>query len=508
MTAIPLKSGAYRAASLIADAQRCINMYPETNPENTSPNMPVTHYVRPGLNQLATSPAPAAGRCLYRSTTGKADPNGDLFAVVGPNIYFIDPDFKYNLLGTVLSAAPTTPAYISDNGTTALVVDGSPQGYTIDIQTKAFAQLGDPNFLGSTRADFLDSFIVLNKPGTKEWYCTLSNQITPFNPLFVGIKTAWPDNVLCVVTCERQAFLFGPQKSEPWYNAGNAQFPFSIVPGIIIEQGCQAVYSPAKMDTFVYWLAAAPEGGFMAMRVGAQNIAQRISNHAIEFEWKTYPRVDDAIGSTYQIGGHSFYRLTFPSADRTWVYDAASEQWWEDNWIDNNGVLHRARNTFTAFAYGRNLGLDWATGALYEITASAKTDAGQPIAWVRSFPHIVDELRYVSHPHFMADLETGTQPGTGESVQFTSPWSSGWSSGFGPLTRLQAPMVALRVSRDGGATWGKYRPKNNTSSGHYRPPIRWPGLGIARDAVFELSSTAQMCGALNGAYIDPVPGSS
>jgi hypothetical protein len=504
MTAIQLTSGAYSAQSLIANAQRCINLYPETNPKNTSPHQPMIHYVRPGLGVLGNGPgAPAPGRCLYRSTKGFADPNGDLFAAVGQNIYFVDPDFNFNLLGQLQTPA-LTPVSMTDNGTDLLIVDNSAQGYTIHLANKAFAQIGDPNFLGSTRADFLDSFIILNNPGTNQWYCTLSGQIA-FNGLFIGVKTAWPDAIMCVVAIEREAYVFGSQKSEPWYNAGAVPFPFQLLPGVIIEQGCQAVYSPAKMDTFVYWLAAAPEGGYMAMKGGSQNVAQRISTHAIEFEWKKYPRVSDAIGSVYQIEGHSFYKLHFPTADKTWGYDAATEQWHEDNWIDPNGVLHRARNTFCAFAYGKNLGLDWANGALYEISAGILTDAGQPIPWIRSFPHIVNELKYVGHPMFMADVETGTQPGTGEVPQFLSPWSAGFSSGFGPLSQTAVPVVNFRMSLDAGFHFGKYRPKRNISSGRNRPPMRWRGLGIARDAVFEISSTAEMSGALNGAYIDPVP---
>jgi hypothetical protein len=506
MTAIPLTSGAYSASSLIANAQRSINMFPEANPEKTKPNMPVTQYVRPGLNKLATPPAPAQARCLYRSTRGTSDPNGDLFAVIGQSVYFIDPNFNFNLIGQIQTAG-TNPVSMADNGQNIVVVDNSAHGYNITIGTKAFNVISDSNFLGSTRADFLDSFIILNNPGTNQWYSSLSEQIV-FNGLFIGIKTAWPDNVLCVVAIERWAYVFGPQKTEPWYNAGSVPFPFQLLPGVIIEQGLQAVYSPAKMDTYVYWLSASPEGAFMAMRGGAQNIAQRISTHAIEVEWKAYPRVDDAIGSVYQIGGHSFYRLHFPTADKTWVYDAATEQWWEDNWIDTNGVLHRARNTFTAFAYGKNLGLDWANGTLYEMTPAALTDAGNPIPWIRSFPHIVNELKYVEHPLFMADVETGTRPGTAEVTQFLSPWSPGFSSGFGPITRVDAPVVNACMSKDGGYTFGKYRPKKNISSGHYRPPMRWRNWGLARDAVFELSSTAQMCGALNGAYIDPIPASA
>ena len=503
MVAIPLTSGAYTAASLIADAQRSINMYPEINPEKTKPNMPTTQYVRPGLNLLASPPVSSLGRCLYRSTRGVADPNGDLFAVVGQNVYFVDKSFNYNLLGT-LAVTATTPVSMADNGTNVVIVDNSPIGYSINIQNKSFSQIADANFLGSTRADFIDSFLVFNNPSTNQWYCSTSAAIT-FNGLFIGVKTAWPDNVLCVVACEREVFVFGPQKAEPWYNAGAVPFPFQLLPGVIVEQGCQAVYSPAKMDTFVYYLSSSPEGAWMVMRVGSQNIAQRISNHAIEVEFKTYPRVDDAIGSVYQIGGHSFYRLHFPTADKTWAYDAATEQWWEDNWMDTNGVLHRARNTFTAFAYGRVLGLDWANGSIYDINYGAKTDAGNPIPWIRSFPHIVNELKYVSHSMFMADLEEGTQPGTGETPLAVGPWSPGFGPGFGPSTTLSAPMVALRMSKDGGYNFGKYRMKRNISSGRYRSPMRWRNLGVARDAVFELSSTAQMCAVLNGAYIDPIP---
>ena len=500
---LALTSGAYSAQSLIANAQRCVNMYPEVNPKDTEPNTPTTHYVRPGLNLLGQPPTGGRGRCLYRSTQGKVDPNGDLFAIIGQNVYFVSPDFTFTLLGQLQTAA-NNPVSMADNGTSIAIVDNSAHGYQIRINTQAFTVISDPNFLGSTRVDFLDSFILLNNPGTNQWYSTLSGQIA-FNGLFIGIKTAWPDNVLCVVAIEREAYLFGPQKSEVWYNAGAVPFPFQIVPGSIIEQGCQAAYSPAKMDTYVYWLSASPEGGFMAMRAGGTNVAERISTHALEFEWKTYPRVDDAIGSVYQIVGHSFYNLHFPTADITWSYDAATQQWHQDAWIDTNGVLHRARNTFCAFAYGKNVALDWANGNIYEITASALTDNGNPIPWIRSFPHMVSELHYVGQPVFIADVETGTRPGTGETTRILSPWSSGFSSGFGPLTTTQAPFVNLRMSKDGGYHYGKYRPKRNISSGRNRPSMRWRNLGLARDAVFELSSTAEMCGALNGAYIDPVP---
>lgn len=514
MPALALTSGAYTSQSLISDAQRCLNLYMEKNPDESRPPMPTTHYPRPGLPLLSNPPAPGRARCLYCSNQGSAsgngDPLGDLYAMIDQSVYFIDQDFVFHQIGSTLDPG-TDPAYMSDNGTTILLVDGSPQGYKIPIATRLLQEFNDPNFPGSDRADFLDSFIVLNKPGTNEWYCTISDQIE-FNGLYVGIKTAWPDQVLCVITNERLALVLGPKKSEVWFNAGAVPFPFQILPNIIIEQGCCAKFSAAKMDANIYWLSQSPEGDRMVMRLNGQNVAQRISTHAIENRFKQYPRVDDAIGSVYQINGHSFYKLHFPTADVTWGFDASTGQWHEDAWIDSNGVLHRARNTFCAFAYGKNVALDWATGSLYHIDEQAVLDsangATQPIVWIRSFPHVVNELKYVSHSAFIADIETGTSVATGEVGQFLSPWSAGFSSGFGPITQVAAPMLNYRISKDGGYSFGNARPKQLVSSGHYRSMMRWRGNGIARDAVFELSSTAEMCSALNGAYIDPLAASA
>ena len=497
MAPLLLKSGAYTAQGLIANAQRSINMYPEENPANTDPNVPVSQYPRPGLKPLGAPAVQGAGRCLYCAT------NGDLYGVVGQTVYYIDQNWNYNAIGNLISAA-STPVSIADNGQNAIVVDNSVQGYNITLAARTMAQIADPNFLGSTRADFLDSFLLLNLPNTNQWYCTTSDQIA-FNALYIGQKTAWPDNIQCVVAVEREAYIFGAkQKSEVWYNAGAVPCPFQILPGNIIEQGCEARYSPAKMDTNVYWLSRSPEGDRMVMRANSQNVAQRISNSGVEYEFRSYARVDDAIGSVYQITGHSFYCLHFPTADKTWVFDEATQQWHEDNWCDNNGVLHRARNTFCAFAYGKNLGMDWSTGQLYQIDPNTYTDNGQPIVWVRSFPHVMNELKRVSHLAFTADVETGESVNTGGGIEYLSPWGLGFNKGFGPLSQIATPQLMMRYSKNGGHEFSNYRVKNMVASGNYRSLQRFRNMGLARDMVYELSSTAAMIQALNGAYLEPM----
>lgn len=51
MAKIPLMGGSYEARSIIADAQRCVNLYPEPNPQDAE--APLTHYPTPGLTVLA-----------------------------------------------------------------------------------------------------------------------------------------------------------------------------------------------------------------------------------------------------------------------------------------------------------------------------------------------------------------------------------------------------------------------------------------------------------------------
>jgi hypothetical protein len=504
MSRLSLLGGAYTDASLIAAVQRCINLFVEKVPDETKEGVHAVHLLRPGLRFLAAPPAPAPGRGIFTTTTG------DLFAVIGINVYYIDPNFTFTQIGQLQTPA-LTPVSISDNGQNALVVDGSASGYATNLATRPitaanFTQVGDPNFLGADRVDFIDSFLIMNQPGTPNWYSTLSNQIA-FNALDFGAKTASPDPIATIVAVQREAWLIGTRKGEVWYNAGAQGFTFQSVTGVIIEHGTIAKYSIAKQDVKVYWLSQSPEGNRMALSNDGR-AAVRISTHAIEFEWKKYTRVDDAIGGCYQTGGHAFYLIHFPTADKTWVYDEATKQWHERNYCDPNGTLHRTREAFYAFAYDTNLALDWANGTLYAIDSSVYTDQitpsfGAPIAWVRSCPHMLaDKFERITFNMVTADVEVGTGPGTSDLATTVSPWSSGFGPGFGPVSSIAPPLMSLRSSDDRGASFGNKVMQNLGSAGEYNTTVTWWNLGMARDKIFELSGSSPQQFSLLGVFVE------
>lgn len=494
MARIELLGGAYTAVNVIAGAQECIDLYPELNPESAQSPVRVTHYPRPGETVLSLPPQGGRGRGLYTAT------NGQLFGCVDQTIYYIDPDFVHTAIGTLVTAK-TTPVSFADNGHDIFIVDGSPNGYTVNMGTRAFAQTGDPNFLGADRADFLDYFLIFNEPGTPNWYCTEAQSIA-FNALFFGTKSAWPDNIVTLIAIQRQVYLLGPYKGEIWTDAGLSPFPFAPVPSNIIEHGCAAKYSAAKIGSSCFWLSQSPEGDRMVLRGGVNGTAERVSTHAIEREFKEYARVDDAIGTCYQMQGHYFYNLHFPTIDKTWVFDNRTELWHRQSYTDTNGLRHRRRGCFPALAYGHSVLQDWATGALYLNDPDNYSDNGTPIVRLRSFPHLINgEFDRVTYWRFTADVDVGNAPGTVSVPSTTSPWSGGFSPGFGPIGQQSPPLMTCRFSRDRGHTFTALPLKPMGAAGRYLEQVIWTQIGMAADGVFEISWSFAGRTALNGAYI-------
>ncbi len=167
---IALSQGSYEAKSIIAEAQKSINLYQEKNPEDAP--FPITHYLTPGLIRLSTGASLSninPVRCTFRTSTGL------LYVVIGTKVYYVDPAFVFTSVGTI--DAGTNPVAMQDNGLVILIADNTANLYAIDISSGApgtFAQVTDPNIYGATRVDVLDTFFILNVPNTNQWYISLS----------------------------------------------------------------------------------------------------------------------------------------------------------------------------------------------------------------------------------------------------------------------------------------------------------------------------------------------
>lgn len=253
---VPLTLGAYTAKSLIAEAQRCVNLYGEQNPQDAP--APFTYYPTPGLTLVSTPPAAGESRGIYTAS------NGARFEVVGPNVYAVDATNNYTQLGTLSSIS----GHVSmvDNGTSVFIVDGTAVGFTIALAGNVMTQVTDPAFYGADKVDFVDGYFVFNKPGTPQFYVSLYNDIK-FDSLDIASKSTYSDNLVTLAVMHREIWLLGALTTEVWFNTGATDFTFGRMPGVFIEHGCAAKHSVAKIDLALFWLGRDLQGQGVVFRL-------------------------------------------------------------------------------------------------------------------------------------------------------------------------------------------------------------------------------------------------
>jgi hypothetical protein len=477
MAKIPLTIGAYEARSILADAQKSINLYQEKNPKDSP--FPFTLYQTPGLDYLTVAPVVGPVRAEYKAS------NGNFYVVVGANVYTVSTAYVWTLLGTLSTS--TGFVSITDNTLACVIVDGSANGRAIKLSDNTFGNISATNFFGANTVAYMDTYLIFNRPGTNQFYFTYSNATyeqliagTAFDPLDIAGKTGGSDNIVGLAVMHRELWLIGELTSEVWFNAGGAEFAFQAMPGAFIEHGCTAVGSIAKYDLALYWLGQDAAGNSVVFE-GAQYRVRKISTNAIDNEISAYPTKSDALGFCYQQEGHIFYVLNFPAANATWVNDVGEAQWHRRSWSDEDGGLNRWRaNCFSVFNNLLVVG-DFESGKLYALNLDTYLDAGDPIIRTRSFPHITQSNDRSIHTNLILAMEVGNEMSTDTDDQH---------------------MVSLRWSDDAGRSYGNAVLQTLGATGGYDTSIQFTRLGLARDRVYEASWSAPVKTVLQGAYLD------
>jgi hypothetical protein len=385
-----------------------------------------------------------------------------------------------------------------------VIGDGSGFGYEVVLATNVFSQIIDNTgiFAGTIKWDYLDSFLLWVLPQSIQFGSTYSNEVV-FDATYTAGKNGYPDLLQTLYVNNHEILLLGTLKSEIWYDAGNALFPFAILPGAYIEWGILAPRSLAHVNKTVFWLAQGLQGvGLIIAQEGYRT--KVVSNYAISYAIGQMKRagadLSDAVGYSYTIDGHAFYVLTFQSGDQTWVYDDSVADpelaWHQRGWTDPaTGALHRERGLTAAWVNNLNVTLDWQNGTIYALDPDYYFDyvnglAG-PISYTRTFPQI-----------FLGMGPQGPMYADGKNIVVNN-FVADMDQGNGPLDiNGQPPSASLRWSFNRGKQYGNAVLQSNGNPGEYSAQSRWTPLGVGRYPVLELSySFAGPC-ALNGGWVD------
>ncbi len=393
--------GAYVARSVNAAANRMVNLFPEVVPEGGKE--PAFLQRCPGLRPLTL-----IGGSLIASDTegirGLWAFGGYLYVAAGGKLYRVDQNYVQTEIGLINGSGPVSMA---DNGI-QLFVACNPSAFIYNANTGVFAQITDPDFPGAVTVGYLDSYFVFNEPNSQRVWVTSLLDGTAIDPQDFASAEGNPDDIVSLIVDHREVWLFGNNTVEVWYNAGLADFPLARIEGAFMETGCLAPYSVAKLDNSVFWLGSDARGNGIVYRNQGYN-AQRVSTHAIEWQIQQYGVLNDAIGYSYQQDGHSFYVLTFPTAQATWVFDVATGLWHERAYWD--GVQYRRhRSNCQANFNGEVIVGDWENGNLYAYDPTIHTDNFYPQRWLRSWralPSGQNTLKRTAHHSLQLDAESG-----------------------------------------------------------------------------------------------------
>ncbi len=468
----------YTLQSLNVDCQRCINLYPEVDELGTGNEGEVASLVStPGLRLLVTLPqSPVRGVFC--------DSMGQLWAVGGNILYKISSAWVATVAGTLLTFQG--PVDFSDNGTQAVLVDGT-YGYYWNLSAPiSFAQIIDPSFYSANSVTFMDGYLLFNRPGTNEFYFSGLNQVVPFNGLDIAAAEANPENMVGLIALQENLYLFSKTHLEVWYNSGAASLPFARIQGAVIEVGCASAATIAFIQTAVFWLAKDKNGQGVIYRIqGLQ--PERISTFAIENELKGLD-LSGARSWTYQQAGHFFYCLNVPATNTTWVYDTTIGLWHERAYLSSAGLLERHRADCHAFAFMTHVVGDYSNGNIYTLDQDVFSDNGNPIRRERTAPHLSKDLNRIFHSRFWLDMETGL--------------------GLDGLGQGTDPQVMLQWSNDYAHTWSNEHWISAGKIGKRRFRVNWRRLGESRDRVYRIQITDPIKVTLLGAELEMTLGSS
>jgi hypothetical protein len=497
--------GTYVLPSLAANAERAINLYPES--VGGAGKAKIVFRTTPGLIAWAALPKFPI-RCLC-ADVGPDDAlvgvGRSLFCIAGDTLYQIHGDGTWTPIGMVGDDPAHSPAYMYPNGRQMFIIsagnafcyDGVTLGSAPVPSDDTLIPSGSPGGgpggdVGTASGAFVDGLYVATKLGSNRFFYSLPWQEPDAEHLptdvggfgwdaldFASCESS-PDRILRVLADHGELYFFGDRSTEVWRAAGDPDNFFTRDPNGTMPIGIAAVGSAVNLVEGPAWMAANAEGDPIAV-AGRGYTPTRISTYSVEQAWRGYPTVADAIGYTYTEGGHTFWVLQFPAGNQTWVYDTKEQMWHERAWW--NGVsLERHRGNCHAYQYvagstdgsvttGGIPGVsapgmyhligDRSSNIIYRSSVGILNDNGTAIKRVRTAPHLHDEATQIFYHRFQLDIGDPT----GSHDQATLEWSddSGviWSN---PIVASTSSVLPKKLRR-----------------------LMWRRLGCSRDRIYRVT---------------------
>ena len=437
-----------------------------------------------GLSVLSFTTPPivystAAFLCSYLNSTVSMDATGKIVTWESGDTFPL-----YGLVGTQLvldaSYGPAT-VVLSVQSPTQVTIVGS-------VTSLTPINCGAQPFVAGATGAFLDSYYIVSPAYSRKFNISAIDDGTTWDPLDVGVKESYPDNIQSILTCNEQLYLFGKETFEVWKNVGSqlvngvATFPFQRIDGMSQRFGSISPWGPLALAGNVYFIGGT--GGEPIAYVLNGSLPVRVSTSAIESAWRVAGLGEDCVSYGYTEDGHNFWVINFGS--QTWCFDATTGAWSERrHWSGTAWEPYRTR--FHAFVAEWGDGGMHITGggtpaddggSLFESSVDFYDDNGDDIKWERALPYV-----YQAAPSTL----TVASPGV----------SGGNRVYFGRMTLEEEvgigspPSVTRDYSDDRGNTFVNPQTPIVQASGDNSRRSFWPPGGSSPNRIWRLSGVGQ-----------------
>lgn len=459
---IPFIGGAYEGRSKNLNAQVCQNLFPVT--DQTGGKSVLALYGVPGAKSWFSSGATAEvrGFCLW---------DGYLYAVIGATLYRLDSAASGTDVGTL--STDTGRVWMAGGTTHLGIVDGT-SGYYQTSGATSLTTVTDTDFpSGPSSLAYLDGRFIVTESGTDTYYVSDSEDFSSWDALGFISAEENPDEAFAVVAYRRQLWLPGELTTEAHYGTGNSTYPFARISGAAMPIGCRSADSIAAGKEGLFFL----DNSLRVVMVSELALVP-ISTEQITYQISRLASPGDAIGDCWTQEGHSFYAITFPTGDKTFVFDATTGLWHTRS-SDLDQGRWRA-NCVVNFADKTLIG-DYSDGNIYELDFDTYTDAGETIQAIRAAQPVHSGRKLISFTRFELDMETGVGLATGTGSD---------------------PQAMLDWSDDGGHSWSNEHWATIGAIGDRSTRVVWRRLGAARQRIFRVKITDPIKRVIIGAHLD------
>lgn len=444
-------------------SQRRINLYAENLGD--ADKTPRAFYPRPGLLKgfndenfagdpiggpmrgLVVIPAPSINSELIYAAQGTRE----LLATTSGRFITSPAGFFSTSRGIVQYAS---------NGTSTMSVDGvtayvAGNGKFADVPISNF-----PN--GARSCCFIAGRFVVDDPsssGKFRWSGVYD--ITDWNPLNFATAESNSDPLVQVFERGGELLLFGNRTLEFWAPTGDSNV-FLRTGGAGIDWGLAIFDTVRKANDSVF---------FIGRNLGGQPQVCRLDGYQVrvastpDVEYRMNAAISAGANVTTSVvthSGHTWFIVNL--ADTSMVYDVQQDEWAE--WQTNDPVTGqpgRWAGQYSSQYRNTAIVTDYRDGRVYYLDADRYTDDTTPITRELYSRHAFANLERLTNWMLQLDIETGV----------------GLYQGQG-----NDPQVMLRISKDGGHTWGNERWRPIGKQGNYRARVSWKRNGIADDWLF------------------------